>query len=96
MTRGEFDSFGPARMGLLDAITDEAEFYVADGDFVIGTLVHDQIDNDWNFVVLGRDQAGVFRGIDVRVSIEDCDEARELLIESMRSWAESGNTVFPQ
>ena len=63
---------------------------------VLGAVVLDLVDNDWSYVVLGRDERGLFRCIDMRVSIEAREKAAEKLREKMETHLSTGAKVFPQ
>lgn len=96
LSRDEFDEHKPSR-GPLSALTgEEREWYADDRDIVIGVLVLDKIDNDWSYIILGRDRRKKFREIDVQVSIRDKTKAREKLMNSLERLAKSGKSVFPQ
>lgn len=72
------------------------EYYADEAENVLGVLVLDVTDRDWNWVVLGRDERGAFRAIDVEVSIGPREEALQSLFIKLMSHAETGQTVFPQ
>jgi hypothetical protein len=63
---------------------------------VLGTVVLDRIDDDWLYVVLGRDEHGTFRAIDFKVSLPDQETAAEQLRQKMREHLSTGVEVFPQ
>ena len=74
----------------------EYEYYADEAENVLGVLVLDVTDRDWNLVVLGRDERGAFRGIDVEISIGHREEALKSLFNKLISYAETGQAVFPQ
>jgi hypothetical protein len=63
---------------------------------VLGTVVRDRIDDDWSYVVLGRDEHGIFRAIDFKISFPDQETAAEQSREKIREHLRTGATVFPQ
>jgi hypothetical protein len=63
---------------------------------VLGAVVLDRIDDDWSYVVFGRDEHGIFRAIDLKVSLPSQEIAAEQLREKMREHLSTGATVFPQ
>ncbi len=83
-------------MAITPMIADEREWYKTMGGEVLGIIIRDQIDNDWVYVVLGPDEHGEFRSIDVESSIVDHVAARTRLHAKMTKLAESGQRVFPQ
>ena len=92
----EFDRYEPARGPMVGTVIKEQEWYDDGIGNVIGTLTLDGVDNDWGYVVLGRDERGVFRAIDFDVSIATKEEATMRLIEKIHENAASGMSVFPQ
>lgn len=74
----------------------EYEYYADEAENVLGVLILDATDRDWNLVVLGRDERSAFRAIDVEVSIGLRQEALQRLFKKIISHADSGQTVFPQ
>ena len=63
---------------------------------LLGVVVLDGVDHDYGYVVLGRDQHGRFRAIDVVCSHPSIGEARAALQLMVREILETGATVFPQ
>jgi hypothetical protein len=62
----------------------------------LGVVTLDRVDNYYGIVVLGRDERGQFRAIDVVCSHPSLDKARDALKATMRKVAESSATIFPQ
>lgn len=96
ITREEFDAFKPQRHPMIHVIAEEKEWYVSEGDVVIGVLLEDKTDRDWTYVVLGRDQKGNFRAVDFLASIPTIAEARAQLLSTIAKLTSTGQTVFPQ
>jgi len=92
----EFDALKPARHATTPTIAVEKEWFADRQRIILGALLLDRTDEDWIYVVLGRDQLGTFRWIDGEVSIANCDQARERLLAKMLKILESGQRVFPQ
>jgi len=63
---------------------------------VLGVVIRDRIDNDWVFLVLGRNERGQFRGIENDVSLPTQAETRNKLIERMTQIEQSGESIFSQ
>ena len=63
---------------------------------VLGAVVRDRIDDDWSYVVLGRDEHGIFRAIDLKISLPSQEIAAEQLREKMKEHLSTGAAVFPQ
>ena len=96
VSRIEFDEDDPARLPESEEIFEETEWFADDGGTVIGLIALDKVDKDWFIGVLGRDERGTFRAIDVESSLENIDVARIQLIAMMEKALATGLTVFPQ
>lgn len=95
VNREEFDK----RLGNVSRIEGfapvvEKAWFVSDDGNLGGIIVFDTVDNDWSFVVLGRDQSGTFRGIDLKTDLPDIGKAQTALFRAMKEHA--GQEVFPQ
>jgi hypothetical protein len=77
-------------------IYEEVEWFADPLGRVIGTVVYDRTDNDWSYVVLGRDEHGTFRGIHNVVSLPDRETAAEQLRDRITEYLRIGVDVFPQ
>jgi hypothetical protein len=73
----------------------EVEWWADVQERVIGTVLLDLTDKDWAWIVLGRDERGLFRAIDVGASVVTQEKARLELQEALLKHATSGE-VFPQ
>jgi hypothetical protein len=96
VSRIEFDQYGPARAPESETIFDETEWFADDSGVVIGVIALYKSDHDWFIGVLGRDERGIFRAIDVESCIGNIDEARVQLIKKMEEAVSTGERVFPQ
>jgi hypothetical protein len=74
----------------------EVEWWAAPRNILTGTVVLDLIDNDWSWVILGRDEVGKFRAIDMQVSLPSQTAARESLLAGMDTHYQTGQEIFPQ
>jgi hypothetical protein len=63
---------------------------------LLGVVTIDRADQDYGFVVLGRDEHGRYRAIDVNSSYATKDGARDAVLDAMHDVVETGATVFPQ
>lgn len=84
------------REPLADVFAQEWEWYRDPQEVVIGTVFLDTTDEDWGFLVMGRDENGQFRWIDGKCSFASREAARAPLWTAMREAAGSGQVVFPQ
>ena len=96
ISKARFEALSYARVPYVKMISDEIEWYSNDNNAVLGTILLDHIDNDYVSMVMGRDEVGVFRFIDMQHSVESLDEARNVLIEKMEEHSKDGAEEFPQ
>jgi hypothetical protein len=64
--------------------TQEIEYYGNEDNSILGTIVIDPVDRNYNCIVLGRDEEGKFSAIDIMIDYDSLNEARAKLIERMR------------
>ena len=96
ISQDEFDSYKPARSPMASVMSEETDWYADDAGNVIGTVFRDRTDNDWAYVVMGRDERGNFRCFEIEASIATEGGARDQLRAAMRKVEASGQTEFPQ
>ncbi|MEZ8131465.1 hypothetical protein [Enterovibrio norvegicus] len=96
ISKVRFEALSYARMPLVKIMSDEIEWYANENNAILGTILHDYTDGDYVAVVLGRDEAGVFRWIDGLAGIESIDEARATLSDKIIEQSREGAEEFPQ
>ena len=96
LSEARFNALTFTREPLASYISEELEWYTDNDEIVIGTVLHDLIDNDFAYVTLGRDEQSLFRCIELNHSINNIDEARQMLLNSININTISGNHTFPQ
>ena len=96
ITKEEFDQLEPFRGPGVGTLILEKEWYADQAKNVIGALSFDTEYNDWGYVILGKDEEGDFRGIELEISKQSPEHARDLLIQKLSELEESGQTMFPQ
>ncbi|WP_424312393.1 hypothetical protein [Haloferula sp.] len=74
----------------------ELEWWANEDESLIATITLDAMDDDYAYMVLGRDETGVFRGIANMVSFETKNAAREAMLAKMAELSASGDKEFPQ
>jgi ribosomal protein L30 len=81
-------------------IFEELGWYASSDERVIGMLVRDHADDDYGWIILGRDERLRFRAIDVNSSLEDIETARRELIARLKEWHaksdEAYHSAFPR
>jgi hypothetical protein len=73
----------------------EKEWWADPEELVLGVLLLDTTDSDWSWVVLGRDEIGSFRAIDLAVSLPNAEEARRQLQTKLLEYVGSKQSIFP-
>lgn len=96
ISKARFEALSYARIPLVKSIAEEIQWFSNENNAVLGALLVDKIDNDFVAIVMGRDEVGVFRLIDCRHSIEDINDAREVLFSLILFHSESGAEEYPQ
>src|SRR5262249_21091864 len=97
ITRRQFDAFCYVRMPLIRFIATEIEWYSLFDGNLIATIVRDETDQDFGFVILGRDERRLFRAIDLDVSYPTPRSARAALANCLREkYAGQLKEVYPQ
>ena len=96
ISRSQFDSYKPARSAMAQVMAEETDWYADDAGNIIGAVIRDRTDNDWGYVILGRDERDHFRCFDVQSSIDTERAARTQLLGAMAKVEASGKKEFPQ
>ncbi len=96
ITKVEFDRFDPARNPMMVKLATEMSWFSDTAGNVIGTVMLDKTDGDWNWVALGRDERGAFRAVEVQASLANQPTAEKELVSKMTELEHSGATIFPQ
>jgi hypothetical protein len=96
ITQARFEALCYSRQPLGMFLIQEVEWYANKQETLLGIVSFDTSDRDWGWVVLGRDEQGLFRAIDVGVSIKRQNDARALLRKKLLAHAGSSQTIFPQ
>ena len=96
INKQRFDALTYAKHPYAGMIGREVEWYSDSTDNVLGAVVLILTDNDWSWVVLGRDEAALFRAIDFAVSLPTVAKARKILRERMSKHSKTGKSTFPQ
>lgn len=96
ITEAEFNQFKPSRLPQAMHLLEEQEWYAGDGGNVVGALTLDKTDQDWGFVIQGRDGPGRLRSVDFANSIQNRNTARVRLLCTLGELERSGQSVFSQ
>ena len=74
----------------------ELSWWTVNNEAVIGIVLLDTVDEDYLAIALGRDEVGLFRAIDLKVSFETIEEAQNWLHVTMQQHSRNGKRMFPQ
>jgi hypothetical protein len=85
LTKQQFDDLHPVRHPLLALAGEEKAWFVLTETGLLGTIVLDRSDKDWNFVVLSRQEDGQYQCTDTGVSFPTQADAEQSLMTAMRS-----------
>ncbi|RON96486.1 glycosaminoglycan attachment protein [Pseudomonas fluorescens] len=86
---------GASRNPLGAMVSNEIGWFANQDESVLGVLLHD-IDDEYAWVTLGRDEAGRYRGFDVGSCIQSKSEAEKNLINKITEITLSEQKEFPQ
>jgi hypothetical protein len=96
ISQTRFEALSYAKHPYAEMTGREIEWYSDSKENVLGAVVLDLVDHDWSWVVLGRDEIGLFRAIEFDVSSPSQSKARKTLRERMRKHLATGESTFPQ
>jgi hypothetical protein len=96
ITRQEFDAYQPIRVPGIENMFEELLYYADETGAVIGLVARDRVDNDWGWLIIGRDEYGQFRAVDNGMKLSSEEAARDALITAMEELVASGQQIFPQ
>jgi hypothetical protein len=72
----------------------EVDWFADEGLTMLGVVLYDRTDDDWGFVILGRNSSGSFEGIDCRINVPDRKSARADLVVAMEKLETSEQPLF--
>lgn len=75
---------------------EEQGWFMDETEAFLGVVLRDKIDNDWGYVVLGRDEQFFFRSIEMQASRPTRDQARVELQEKISEILSHPQRIFPQ
>jgi len=96
ISKPRFDVLTLSKHPMATIMAEEVEWYADVNENVLGSVIRDRTDNDWNYVILGRDERGLFRWINGNVSFAEIGEARKELLQKIEQYAHDGKSVYPQ
>jgi hypothetical protein len=83
LTRARFNALCFSRTPPAAMMSREVEWWSDTEERVLGIVLFDLTDKDWAWIVLGRDERGLFRAIDINASIATQEDARAALLVAL-------------
>lgn len=98
LSKRRFDALaGYTRQPFITQIVVELAWLATADERVLGVVTHDQIDDDFGWVALARDERLRYRAVGVDCSLADAGVAKAALSAAMDEFAAStASTIFPQ
>lgn len=98
LTRRQFDAYCYCRMPLVRFTAEEIEWYSFFDNKLLGVVLRDVTDNDFGFIILGRDSRKLFRCIEVGADFFDSPvKARKALAHNLYdNYRNSVQETYPQ
>lgn len=78
ISRDEFDDLGIERLGFFP----EREWFKSTEIDLAGTIIRDPVDKDWSYVLVAKDEDGIYRYLDGEVSLPTHQDAKSKLYAS--------------
>lgn len=90
ITEDDFYEYNVEKNGMASAFGTEENWFHAKESNLIATVLRDKIDNDWSYVILGKNEINEYTAIDLAVSITSQEKAEQELIEKLTALNETG------
>jgi hypothetical protein len=99
VTKRQFDAFCYARQPLVQArvIAEEIAWFKVFNKKLIATIIFDKTDEDYGYVILGRDSRQIFRAIEVSSTFFPTQEEAHIDLERcILKYENDGREIYPQ
>ena len=96
LSQPRFEALLYRRSPFIYSFVRELEWWTIENESLIAAITFDLDDQDFAYIVLGRDETGVFRGVANMVSFPTIEVAREAMFERMAELSEEHAQEFPQ
>lgn len=67
-------------------LSEELDHFATDGDRVLGTLIRDRVDGDYAGLIIGKDESGQYRCVDVLAFTNMRAAAEDALVVALNQW----------
>lgn len=95
ISREQFDALQPAIKPVTRLRVEEREWFADEAGSIIGAITFDPTEEDWGWVILGRNEPGEFRLTQMATRLPSHPEARTQLRDAMSQFSATGKNVFP-
>lgn len=96
LSKPRFEALLYRRAPYAHMMAQELEWWSNEDETLIATVSLDLTDKDYSWIILGRDETGVFRGIDLNTSLPTLESAREEQNKRIEELSADGQATFPQ
>lgn len=97
ITKRQFDSYCYSRNPFLRILSMEVSWFEAFDRKILATVILDNTDNDYGYVILGRDATKMFRCVDLGSEFyETPEEAEKALEATVLKFENDGQELYPQ
>ena len=86
LSKARFEALCYSRTPSVEMISEEHEWWANSEEKNLGIVIFEHPDQQWFWILLGRDERGVFRCVDMNHSIETQDKASSELQEKLVEW----------
>jgi HJR/Mrr/RecB family endonuclease len=90
LTENDFDKFDIDKNPIVSFFATEQKWFSNDDDSLLGIILLDKTDSDWNYVILSKDEDQRYRAIETKVSFASIEKAEESLTNSIITITKSG------
>lgn len=97
ITQTQFNAYCYARQPLVRTMSKEVSWFEAGNRKLLATIIFDQIDSDYGYILLGRDSRRMFRCISVSSEfVGSIEEAEKKLKIEISTFVNDGNETYSQ
>jgi len=96
ISKERYGIYSFSKLPAADIYGEEKEWYADPLENILGAIILDKYEQDWLYVVLGRDEDGKFKCIDIQINFDTIGKARNKLIGKIEEYSTGGQSTFPQ
>ncbi len=97
ISRRQFDAFCFSRHPMARVTANEKQWFIAYDRKILASVFMDNIDGDFGYVIMGRDERKMFRALEVSTDFRrDVVTAKNDLFKAIKKYKDDGETFYPQ